>query len=143
MVGLVLSFENIGLDLDRKRWQSSQLWLQLESLLVKTDIVSLVVIMYTALPCKGGVQAVEVAEYICKEAWARDKMNSSFSKCPAVPLPRCLRNCLISLRSSKTWINAQPRAAISLCMVKNNIVLSSNFVTEKLWTDGDSKLGLW
>jgi len=33
MVGLVLSFENIGLDLDRKRWQSSQLWLQLESLL--------------------------------------------------------------------------------------------------------------
>jgi len=68
MVGLGLSFKNTGLDLDRKRCQSAHLWSQLESLLVKADILSLAVIMYIALPCSGGVQVVEVAEYICTVA---------------------------------------------------------------------------
>jgi len=32
---------------------------------------------------------------------------NSFSRCSAMPLPPCLRNCSISLRSTRTRISAR------------------------------------
>ena len=61
--------------------------------------------------------------------YAKDTTNSSFSKCPAMPLLRCLRNCSISLHSSNTSKHSNTGYPPHFC-VEKNIVFIPNFVTK-------------
>ena len=74
--------------------------IQIESLLVQADMLSLAVIMYIV------VTRTEVFKSFgwlnISGRYAKDTTNFSVSKCPAMPLPRCLRNCSMSLYSSNT-----------------------------------------
>jgi len=80
--------------------------IQIESLLVKADILYLPVIMSNAVPW---METSRYGGWICYTVpvrHARDIMNS-FSKCSIMPLLclQCLRNWSISLRSSKTRVS--------------------------------------
>jgi len=76
--------------------------IQIESLLVKEDILYLPVIMFIAVPWMEALKSLWCLTI--PAVYARDIINS-FSKCSAMPLLQCLRNCSISLSSSKTRVS--------------------------------------
>jgi len=77
--------------------------IQIENILMKTDMLSLPHVHRCSL--NGGVQSLRWLNISAR--YVRYITNSSFSKCSAMPLPRCHRNCSISLRSSKTRVSTR------------------------------------
>ena len=88
----------------------------------------------TAVPWMGMFKSLRWLNIAAKHA--REIINSSFSKWSAMPLNRCLKNCSIYLRSSKTLASIRPRHTHCGAVNKNTVLsptLLTKFVLNRRW----------
>jgi len=79
--------------------------IQIESSVVKGDILSPATIMFIAVPWMEVLKLLRWLKIFAR--YAREITNS-FSKCSVTPLPPWIRNCSIFLRSLKTRVSTRP-----------------------------------